>query len=101
MANDSEEERLAQAVLRINGTILGLVFGVISGLLIFIATIWLVVKGGPVVGPHMGLLSQFFIGYSVSFVGSLVGLVYGFISGFVVGYLLAWVYNRIVALKGK
>jgi tetrahydromethanopterin S-methyltransferase subunit G len=99
MVTVSEEERLAQAVLRLNGVVLGLVFGIISGLLIFVATNWLVLKGGPTVGPHLALLGQFFIGYKVTFVGSFIGMAYGFVCGFVCGWILAWVYNFIVLFR--
>lgn len=98
---DASEDLLTQAVLRLNGTILGLVFGILLGLIIFAATNWLVMKDGEVVGPHLQLLSQFFIGYRVTFMGSLVGLVYGFVTGYLVGFLTAWIYNRIVALKSR
>jgi tetrahydromethanopterin S-methyltransferase subunit G len=99
MVTVSDEERLAQAVLRLNGVVLGLVFGIISGLLIFLATNWLVLKGGPTVGPHLALLGQFFIGYKVTFAGSIIGMAYGFVCGFVCGWILAWVYNFIVLFK--
>lgn len=97
----SDEELLVHAVLRLNGVILGIVLGVVAGLIIFIATNWLVIKGGKQVGPHLTLLDQFFIGYSVSFVGSLIGLAYGFASGFLAGWIIAWTYNFIVALKHR
>ena len=38
-------------------------------------------KGGPVVGPHLELLGQYLIGYRVTFGGSFVGLAYGFLAG--------------------
>ncbi len=76
-------------MVRLNATIQGIAAGVILGLGLFVATNWLVVKGGPVVGPNLSLLGQFFIGYRVSFVGSLIGLAYGFVLGFVVGYVTA------------
>jgi hypothetical protein len=68
-------------------------------LAIFVATNWLVIKGGDVVGPHMALLGQFFIGYQVTFLGSFVGLIYGFIAGFVLGYVVAALYNWLVSLR--
>ncbi|HEY6065940.1 MAG TPA: hypothetical protein VIY96_07265, partial [Thermoanaerobaculia bacterium] len=61
-----------------------------------LATNWLVLKGGPVVGPHLALLRQFFIGYEVTFVGSLIGFAYAFVSGFLAGYLVSRIYNRVV-----
>jgi hypothetical protein len=100
-----EEKALEEVVLtrlmRLNATVNGIVFGVIFGLVIFVATIWLVIKGGPVVGPNLSLLGQFFIGYDVSFIGSLIGFIYGFITGFIVGYFFAIVYNLIVDLRRK
>ena len=98
-ASNSEEELIKQAVLRLNGHVLGFVLGVIGALGIFVATNWLVIKGGEVVGPHLGLLSQFFIGYSVTFVGSLVGAAYCFVMGYLSGLLIGWVYNAVVFLK--
>ncbi len=95
---NSEEELLKRAVVRLSGNILGLVLGIIFALVIFVATNWLVLKGGPVVGPHLSLLGQFFIGYSVSFVGSLVGMIYGFVGGYLAGLFIAWVYNLVAPL---
>jgi hypothetical protein len=96
----SEDERLARAVLRLNGSVMGLSFGAAAGLALFIATNWLVLKGGEPVGPHLALLGQFFLGYSVTFAGSFIGFAYGFASGFLAGWLIARVYNGVVFLKG-
>ncbi len=98
-SENSNEELLTRAVLRLNANILGLVFGIVFGLIIFVATNWLVIKGGETVGPHLGLLSHFFIFYSVSFVGSLIGMVYGFVIGYLAGVIVAWIYNKVVALR--
>jgi len=56
------EDVVLTRVLRLNATIQELVMGLMLGLAIFVATNWLVLKGGPVVGPHLSLLSQFFLG---------------------------------------
>jgi hypothetical protein len=85
-------------LLRVSAAVHGIVAGLILGLGIFVATNWLVLKGGRVVGPHLALLSQFFIGYRVSFTGSLIGFAYGFALGFLLGYAVAWLYNRLLAL---
>jgi len=108
----AHEEKLEDVVrtrlLRLNATVQALVVGILAGLVIFVATNWLVLKGGhigphgePVIGPHLSLLSQFFIGYRVSFLGSLVGFAYGFVSGFLVGYFLARVYNLVVDFRER
>lgn len=95
----TEDQIIRHAVLRLNGNVLGFVLGSISALIIFAATNWLVLKGGEVVGPHLNLLGQFFIGYSVTFVGSLIGAVYSFVIGYLSGILLSWMYNAVVFLK--
>ena len=88
---------LAEIVLtrlaRFNATVEGLVFGTLLGILIFLATNWLILKGGENVGAHLALLGQFFIGYRVTFVGSVIGFGYGFITGFIAGYLVSILYN--------
>ena len=97
--NSKEEERLIHAVVFLNAKILGLILGIIFGLIIFIATNWLVLKGGSVVGPHLQLLGQFFLGYKVSFAGSIIGFFWGFAVGSLCGTTIGWVYNRIVELR--
>ena len=94
-----DEQRLFSGVLWLNAKIMGLALGLLFGLAIFIATNWLVLKGGDPIGPHLQLLSQYFIGYRVSFLGSLIGFAYGFALGTFAGALLAWIYNKIVALR--
>jgi hypothetical protein len=89
------EEDLTGPIIRLNDTILALVLGLVTGLAVFVATIWLVIKGGDPIGPHLALLSQFFPGYSVSFVGSVVGLAYGAVLGALAGWSIAWMYNWI------
>jgi hypothetical protein len=97
--NPQEEERLIHAVVLLNAKVLGLILGIIFGLILFIATNWLVLKGGNVVGPHLQLLSQFFIGYRVSFIGSIIGFFWGFAVGSLCGTTIGWIYNRIVDLR--
>ena len=100
------EEKLFSAVLKLNLKILGLVLGLLFGLAIFVATNWLVIKGGhigpsgeDVVGPHLQLLSQFFIGYKVSFLGSIIGFFYGFALGTLCGAVTGWIYNKIADFR--
>lgn len=96
-----EDQELARAIRRVSSALLGIVFGVIVGFIIFVATLWLVIKGGPVVGPHMSLLAQFFPGYSVTWGGSVIGLAYGLLSGFVFGGLVGWIYNTLLNLRDR
>lgn len=98
-AESNDAAVLAQAVARLNGTILGLTFGILGAALIFVLTNWLVIKGGDPVGPHLALLGQYFIGYRVTFVGSLVGAAYAFVIGYVTGRIVGSVYNRVADVR--
>ncbi len=95
----SLEELVLTRLLRLNARVQGIVTGIVVGLALFIGTNWLVLKGGDVVGPHLSLLSQYFIGYRVTFVGSLIGFAYAFVCGFAGGYFVARMYNWIVGLR--
>jgi hypothetical protein len=103
----AEKDRLEEIVLtrlvRLNASLQGIIIGLVAGLGIFVATNWLLIQAeeGKVVGPHLSLLGQFFIGYRVSFVGSLIGFAYSFVCGFVVGYAVSGVYNFILGWKEK
>ena len=92
---EREEELLEKAVVRANAKLLGIVLGLVLGIGLFLATNFLVLKGGPQVGPHLGLLSQFFPGYRVTFFGSIIGFFYAFVVGFVIGAVLGAVYNKV------
>jgi len=92
--NDTPNAKIVLTRLaRLNATVQGLVFGILFGGVIFVATNWLVLTSSGPIGPHLALLGQFFIGYRVTFVGSLIGLAYGFITGFLAGYFMAIMYN--------
>jgi len=68
----------------------GLALGILWGVIVFLATIFVLIKGG---GNTLVLLQQFYPGYDISFVGGIIGLVYGFVNGFIYGWVLAWLYN--------
>ncbi len=75
---------------------LGAALGLVSSLTLALATLWLVVKGGPVVGPTLGLLSHYLVGYSVTATGALVGAAELLALGFAFGYGLARTINVVV-----
>lgn len=94
----SEDTVILKALAKLDGVALGVSVGALFGLVIFGATVVLVIKGGDVVGPNLGLLSQFFIGYEVTLPGSLIGSIYGFGSGFVLGWLIAFLRNGVISI---
>jgi protoporphyrinogen oxidase len=67
--------------------------GSVSGLIAFLATVWLVVKGGEIVGPRLILLAQYFIGFTVTLRGAFIAFAYSFGWGFLLGWLFAYLRN--------
>jgi hypothetical protein len=92
---EPEEEQIEHAVILLNEKLLGIVLGILFGAALFLATNFLVLKGGRHVGAHLGLLSNFFPGYRVTFFGSIIGFCYMFLVGLIVGVVLGAVYNKI------
>jgi protoporphyrinogen oxidase len=72
---------------------LGIAGAIVAGAALWLATMFLIVKGGPHVGVHLALLSQYLPGYRVSIAGSVIGLAYGLVGGFVAGWTFAVLRN--------
>jgi len=66
---------------------------------LFVMTVWLLIKGGEHVGPHLELLGQYFIGYSVTWTGSVIGLFYGAVFGGICGWLIGMIYHLLVTIR--
>lgn len=90
-----EEELIAQRVMRLNAAASAAGMGSLCGLGLFLATLFLALKGGPWTGEHLQLLGQYLPGYTVSIGGAFLGLVYGVVLGGFAGYFVASVYNRV------
>lgn len=95
-ALSSAETSLVQTFSRMDKLGFATALGAVSGFAIFMATLWLVVKGGATVGPHLQLLGQYFFGYTVSISGAFIGAVYCFVWGFLWGWLFAYIRNFIL-----
>jgi protoporphyrinogen oxidase len=94
----SPEERAVEDVLgrifaKVDRRAFGLALGIVGGFGLFLATLFLVVKGGAHVGPHLALLGQYFPGYHVTPIGSVLGFAYGFLASFCVGWSFAVIRN--------
>ena len=83
---EDEEKIIEIAFAKLDPVALGVAVGTVSGLLLFMATAILVIKGGPSVGPTLSLLGHFLIGFQVTWGGALVGLLEGGVGGFAIGY---------------
>lgn len=91
----TETEAMQRALRRLNARAWGISLGLLLGLGLMSATLFLVIKGGPNVGQHLGLLGNYFPGYRVTVAGSLVGFIYAFVLGYALGRLIGIVYNRL------
>lgn len=86
-------------IYRMSALVNGIVYGVICGAVLFLMTAVLLIKGGPVVGPHLRLLGQYLPGYQVTWSGSFLGLLYGLVLGFILGFGASWLYNLLSRLR--
>lgn len=101
-ADEDPTRALLQAsIARLRASVMALVFGLVGGTGLLVATLWLVIRGGEPVGPHLGLLGQYFPGYSVSWSGGFVGFFYGTLVGGVTGWSIAWLYNRLADRRAR
>jgi hypothetical protein len=91
----AERALIETAVARLRAGILAIVFGMVGGAGLFVATAWLLIKGGENVGATLGLLGNYLPGYAVTWPGAVVGLLYGAAIGAAMGWTLARVYNRL------
>ncbi|HEX6943365.1 MAG TPA: hypothetical protein VF128_10595 [Gemmatimonadaceae bacterium] len=83
------------SLMRLNARAWGISAGLLLGGGLFLATVFLVVRGGPNVGQHLAMLRVFFPGYSVTWLGAFVGFVYAFVLGYGLGRIIGSVYNRL------
>lgn len=96
---EAVREIFAEGFTRLDPTAFGLSVGIGAGLVIFLATIILVLRSGEIVGPRLQLLEQFLPGYAVTPLGSIIGMLYGFIGGFSVGWGGAFLRNAMVLIS--
>jgi len=94
-----EMREVSQVVVRLHATVLAVVGAVVTGMGLFIITVWLVLTGGAQMGVHLQLLKHYFIGYSVSWSGSLLGLWYGALTGGVMGWSVGKIYNGVLLMR--
>ena len=76
-----EWELIRRSVARLRESVVAVAFGVVSGTGLALTTAWLLIQGGDPMGPHLGLLANYFPGYTVSWTGCLVGFAYAAATG--------------------
>lgn len=94
--NENQDAELLLAFTPVHKRAFGVALGTAAGLLVSLATV-----AGLVLDPDgqvpLGLLSQYFAGYSVSWAGALIGAGWGFFVGFVAGWFIAFTRNLAIA----
>jgi protoporphyrinogen oxidase len=89
------------SIARLRASVMAMVFGLTAASGLFIATAWLVIRGGPQVGQTLGLLRHYLPGYTVTWPGAFVGFIYAALIGGVVGWFVAFIYNQIANRRDK
>ncbi|MGH7791549.1 MAG: hypothetical protein ACREOB_04465, partial [Thermodesulfobacteriota bacterium] len=92
------DEALIQTFARMDKLAFATAIGSVGGLVIFLATIWLIIRENEIVGPSLELLGEYFIGYTVSLKGAFIGTGYSFLWGFIFGWLFAYLRNFFLGL---
>lgn len=96
-----QKDEISRTLARIRTDALAVVCASIGGVGLSVMTMWLVIKGGPHTGEHLQLLSNYFVGYSVTWPGAFVGLLYGATTGGMVGWAIARIYNAVVNARQR
>jgi len=89
----SSDAVLERAFARLDPVALGAAFGFVAGSGLLLATTILLLKGGSPVGPNLYLLSQYLVGFTVTWSGALIGMIGAGAGGFAFGYLTASLRN--------
>ncbi len=90
-AIEAEPDLVPEAIIdgafaRFEPVAMGVAVGVVSGCGLFLATAALLLQGGPVVGPTLSLLANYFVGFKVSWLGAMLGFIEASAGGFFLGY---------------
>lgn len=87
------DAEIVRALAPLDALALGVAFAAVAGSGLWLATAILLLRGGEIVGPTLGLLGQFLPGYTVTWSGSVIGAIQSGMLGFAVGYTMAGVRN--------
>jgi protoporphyrinogen oxidase len=92
---------LRDAFARYDAIALGFALAIPAACGLFAATAILLIKGGPAVGPNLALLSNYIVGYQVSWAGAFTGSVEVGVLGFVFGWAMAKLINAVVGWQER
>jgi hypothetical protein len=96
-----QADEISQTLAKLKTEALALVCALMGGAGLFVMTVWLVIKDGSHAGQHLQLLSNYFVGYTVTWPGAFVGLLYGALTGGAVGWAIGRIYNAVVNARQR
>jgi hypothetical protein len=90
-------EPLPTAFLPLHKRAFGTATGTAAAIVVFLVTAIYILRGSP---PefHLGLLSQYFAGYTETWSGAIVGAAWAGFVGFVMGWFVAFARNMLLAI---
>lgn len=77
----------------LNKRALALTFGILWGLSVFFAVLWVILWDGAT-GESLPI-ALIYRGTTASYSGAVIGLIWGLADGLIGGWLVAWLYNRL------
>ena len=93
---DADKAVLLVGFARLDVVALAVALGFVFALLLFLATVSLILlgeKGDPNIGYNLKNLSVFLPGYGISWIGGLIGGLYAGVVGYVLGLITAFLWN--------
>jgi len=96
---DHRQQKLVKLTFaRIDKTAFALAIGIVTSVITLWVTLWPIVTNADSLIPYLRLLSNYFIGYSVSLGGACLAFLYSFLWGFGIGWLFAFLRNFLIVL---
>lgn len=92
------EKTLIRAFSRMDKLGFATAVGTVSGLMLFLATLWLVIRGSTPGTPDLAFLAEHFTACDISIKGGVISFVYAFIPGFLFGWVFAYLRNLFLAI---
>lgn len=98
---DRREAAWEAPMLVLDGHFLGVGMGLTIGVLLFVATSWLVIRGTAPQSIHAALLAYYFPGYRVSMLGASLGALEIFAVTYCLSRIFSAVYNNTLAVRRR
>ena len=93
---NADKAVLMAAFARLDVVALAVALGSVCAIGLFLMTVILLVKGAPpgmTIGTHLGVLSIYLPGYTVTWGGSVIGATYAWMIGAAIGFAWAVLWN--------